>query len=376
MSDPAGPDYDLSCWYLNRRRVMALTNAESVFVNFGSPDAATAHLRELAATAGLERALGDWLDRARPPTLGQLIAADKLEVGSFFTHFGDFYSRGVPAMHTAVQERRIPAPQALIHAKLDALRPGLKLEVRFSHEHFTANSSWTELRRRAQLLVVGAVTAIRGDVVEALPWAIATPFVSWMDGTRSLVGASWHNRLELHPSQIDAFEQIRQVPRASTRAALAPLRDIREADVKQAFAELIGEGEIPKDWGGEQSDLFTSTLTVDGQPFAAAFAFKGPAKFNPMTFADLGKNGDQIVRLYAEPADILVLQHCHVITTPVRAMMRAFAQQFGNLRTCCIIDGYDTLRILKTYRKCGLTPDERTITEGSSENGGRTRART
>ncbi len=76
-----------------------------------------------------------------------------------------------------------------------------------------------------------------------------------------------------------------------------------------------------------------------------------------MTLAELGKNGDQVVRLYAEPADILVLQHCHLIEIPVRAMMRSFAQQFGNLRTCCIIDGNDTLRILKTYRKCGLSPD-------------------
>lgn len=357
MPDTSPPDYDLSCWYLNRRRVMALTGATPVLANFGGRDAAAAHLKELAMTTGLEHALGDWLERAKPPTLGQLVASDQLAVGSFFTHFGDFYSRGVQAMHKAVSEHRNPVPQAVIHAKLDALRSGMKLEVRFSHEHFTANSSWSELNRRSQLLVIGAVTAIEGDVVEALPWAIATPFVSWTDGKRSLVGASWHNRLELHPCQIDAFAEIRQVPRATARSALAPLRDIPEVEVKRAFAELIGEGEVPKDWGGEQSDLFTSAITVDAEPMTAAFAFKGPARFHPMTFADLGKNGDQIVRLYSEPADVLVLQHCHVITTPVRAMMRAFAQQFGNLRTCCIIDGFDTLRILKTYRKCGLVPD-------------------
>lgn len=357
MTDATRPDYDLSCWYLNRRRVMALTGVTSVVPGFGGHYAAAAHLRELATTTGLEHALGAWLEAAKPPTLGQLVASDTLVVGSFFTHFGDFYSRGVPAMHKAVSQGRTPVPPALLHTNLDALRPNLKLEVRFSHEHFTANSSWTELGRRAQLLVVGAVTAVNGDTVEALPWAIATPFVSWMDGRRSLVGASWHNRLEIDPSQIDAFANIRQVSRATERSALKPLRDISEKDVKHAFAEIIGEGEVPKDWGGEQSDLFTPLITINADPLRAAFAFKGPAKFNPMTFADLGKNGDQIVRLYAEPADVLVLQHCHVITTPVRAMMRAFAQQFGNLRTCCIIDGYDTLRILKTYRKCGLTPD-------------------
>ncbi|WP_141397129.1 hypothetical protein [Sphingomonas ginsenosidimutans] len=270
MTDPSRPDYDLSCWYLNRRRLMSLTGAEPMLGGVGDRDAAAAHLRELAATVGLERALGAWLERAKPPTLGQLVAADELAVGSFFTHFGDFYSRGVPAMHKAKMERRQPPPQALIHTKLDALRPGLKLEVRFSHEYFTANSAWTELGRRAQLLVIGAVTAIDANVVAALPWAIATPFVSWADGGRSLVGASWHNRLELHPSQIDAFQEIRLVPRATTQAALMPLRGVPEAHVKMAFAELIGEGEVPKDWGGEQSDLFTSALKVDGEPYAAA----------------------------------------------------------------------------------------------------------
>lgn len=357
MSDEQRPDFDLTCWYLNRRRVMSLTDTIPGPGRFDGSDAASGHMRELATTVGLERAIGAWLVTAKPPTLGQVVAAESLSVGSFFTHFGDFYSRGVPAMNKAMQQQRRPVPQALIHAKLDALRPDLKLEVRFSHEHFTSNSSWTELGRRAQLLVIGAVTAIEGDVVEALPWIIATPFVSWMDGRRSLVGASWHNRLEIDPSQIDAFSAIRTVRPARSRSALKPLRDIPEADIKRAFAELIGEGEIPKDWGGEQSDLFTARLTVQDERLRAAFAFKGPAKFHPMTFADLGKNGDQIVRLYAEPADILILQHCHTITTPVRAMMRAFAQQFGNLRTCCIIDGFDTLRILKTYSKCGLAPD-------------------
>src|SRR5205823_2116784 len=45
-------------------------------------------------------------------------------------------------------------------------------------------------------------------------------------------------------------------------------------------------------------------------------------------------------------------QHCHEITAAVRGMMRAYAQQMGNLRLFCLIDGYDTLRILKAYKKC------------------------
>lgn len=73
-----------------------------------------------------------------------------------------------------------------------------------------------------------------------------------------------------------------------------------------------------------------------------------------MTMADLGKNGDQINRLFAEPPELLILQHCHEITAPVRYTMRAFAQQMGNPRLFCMIDGYDTIRLLKAYNQCGL----------------------
>lgn len=42
----------------------------------------------------------------------------------------------------------------------------------------------------------------------------------------------------------------------------------------------------------------------------AAFALKSPAKFQPMTIADLGKNGDQVCRLAHTIADLLVVQDC------------------------------------------------------------------
>src|ERR1044072_8778923 len=236
MVDPALPDFDLSCWYLNRRRVMSLTGAAPLFDALGGESKAAEHMRELATTAGLERAIGNWLERAKPPTLGQLIATGTLTESSFFTHFSDFYCRGLAAVHQAIIQGRSVVPQAVLHAKLDALRRGWTLQVNFGHEHFTANSSWVELRGHRQLLVAGAVKRIDGQTIEALPWIIATPFVSWMEA-RSLVGASWHNRLELYPEQIDAFARIRGQRRARSRSALAVLKDIPENDVKHAFAD-------------------------------------------------------------------------------------------------------------------------------------------
>ncbi len=135
---------------------------------------------------------------------------------------------------------------------------------------------------------------------------------------------------------------------------LEPLKIIPETKIKTAFAEIIGEPCVQKDWGGERSDLFSSRVRLNGERISTAFAFKGPAKFQPLNLAQLGKNGDQIDRLFTEPADLFILQHCHEITSPVRGTMRAYAQQISRPRFYCIIDGYDTIRILTAYHKCGF----------------------
>ena len=38
------------------------------------------------------------------------------------------------------------------------------------------------------------------------------------------------------------------------------MNNMREDDVKHAIAEIIGAPFVPKDWGGERSDLFTEQL--------------------------------------------------------------------------------------------------------------------
>ena len=96
-----------------------------------------------------------------------------------------------------------------------------------------------------------------------------------------------------------------------------------------------------------------SKFSIDGRRVTTAIAFKGPAKFKPLTVADLGKNGDQIARLFKETADFVVLQHCNKITGPVRDHMRAFATRIGQLKPFCLIDGADSVRILKHFKKLG-----------------------
>jgi hypothetical protein len=158
--------------------------------------------------------------------------------------------------------------------------------------------------------------------------------------------------MEVYCPHIDQFENVNMV-RSPTKRELEGLAEIPEKEIKGAFAEIIGEPFVPKDWGGEQSDLFSTRVSVNGNFLATAFVFKGPAKFKPLTVADLGKNGDQISRLFKEPADFVVLQHCHQITSAVRDHMRAFATRIGQLRPFCLIDGADTVRVLKAHSKLG-----------------------
>ncbi len=356
-------DFDLTCWYLNQRRVLDLVGLASV-----SPD--LQHLRLLGDAPDLRRsaeqsvfkdALIRWLRANSPPTLGQLFFADDVKAGRLFTLFTNFYCRGLREVRRAVERNPQPIPSALAYARLDDLAPGWKVEYRFYHEHLTSSSAWSELSGQGTLFVLGAITDVSNQTVRAIPFVIGCMLPDFGLGrSLSIVGKHWANRLQIFPDCIDSFAAIRAVPVKRDQKDLALLRRVSELDVKTAFAEIIGEPTIPKDWGGEQSDLF-SEVVVGGERIAAAFIFKGPAQFMPMTLAQLGKNGDQIGRLFCEPADILFLQHCHEVTPAVRGAMRAYAQQIGNprlfcivARLFCIVDGYDTLRILQAYGKCGF----------------------
>jgi hypothetical protein len=62
---------------------------------------------------------------------------------------------------------------------------------------------------------------------------------------------------------IDTFSRVRDVHQPRSKKELEALRNTPEMDVKQAFAEIISEPDMPPDWGGEQSDLFSSQVMLD-----------------------------------------------------------------------------------------------------------------
>jgi hypothetical protein len=148
------------------------------------------------------------------------------------------------------------------------------------------------------------------------------------------------------------------------------MEEISENAVKICLAEILGD-RTKKDWAGEMSDHFSAQLHLDGRPTTAAFLLKRPAKFAPMKLNSLGKNNDQIYRLSQEPAQLLVVQHCHEIFSPVRATLRAFAEQSGRARHYCLIDGRDSLRVLLAYDKLDHALELSKQTRGTDEGDSR-----
>lgn len=145
------------------------------------------------------------------------------------------------------------------------------------------------------------------------------------------------------------FCKCREIARRSVN--IDDNKNIPEATVKRSFAEIIYQGFVPKDWAGEKSDLFCDHVQIGGERCNAAFLLKGPSNFEPMTFRNIGKGQDQILRLYEEPAELFILQHCHYVKPEIYKLMRTFSSDFRKISRYCIIDGEDTLRILKAYGK-------------------------
>lgn len=155
-------------------------------------------------------------------------------------------------------------------------------------------------------------------------------------------------RFEFFENFIEDFDEFSKVKTIKRPKDHTPMKHISEDAFKRCLASLLGDP-VSKDWGGELSDHFTSSLHLNGKRVTAAFLLKGPARYSPMGLNHLGKNNDQIVRLSQEPADVLFIQHCHEILPPVRSTLRAFAVQPSRPRRYCLMDGKDSLWLLKAY---------------------------
>jgi hypothetical protein len=278
------------------------------------------------------------------PPLEELLVTGQSLQGKYVMIDRSFYFKGASKAAKYKYAGR-PQPYVGFRVRLPEY-PQLRITGNLDPLNLTTDTAYTKLERQSRVLMLAYVTDENGGEVKLRPIVIADKVHSNNQENQRLVEYTSMQRL---PEDIDEFSKMKDIdPRD---VDINELKKYRETQVKAWLAEIIGEQFVPKDWAGEYSDLCTSHLQLNGQRLDAAFLLKGPAAFHPMEMTDLGKKGDQIVRLFQEPAGIYILQHCHSVSSAVRHTMEAFASRWYKQSPYCIIDGNCTMRILKAYGK-------------------------
>jgi len=149
--------------------------------------------------------------------------------------------------------------------------------------------------------------------------------------------------------QLEQFKRVKAIKRMSVQAV-----PMAESKFKKGIQRLLHESGKFQDWGGESNDLHTTRVKLNGKRVPAAFAFKGKGKKGILTPAMMGKNGDQIPRLFKSPATFYALQYWHQVGEAVFDMMNAYAKLrsihgVGEPISYTVIDGQDSARIVKAY---------------------------
>lgn len=233
-------------------------------------------------------------------------------------------------------------------------------ELHFTTARVTSDTLRSRLRQGGIQSFIAKVHRLEGSRLILDPLVMGAPWLETSD-------PEWENAItwwatEFYEHFVEDFDEFAGVAGTPDPADFSEMKLISELGFKTCLAEILGDT-IVKDWGGERSDHYTTHIRLQGRRVTAAFLLKGPAHFAPMTLNTLGKRNDQIFRLAQEPADVLVVQHCHEITPAVRATLRAFAVQPSRPRRYCLIDGRDSLRLLRAYGKVQRAKD---ITGGAA----------
>ena len=325
---------NFTAWYLNVDRIYQLINSKELINHMSTLEGVQGSCYlgspEGLARSVIKQSLEDWLHVNEIPSLGELIVqGKKLEKGQLFTIFQDFYGKGLSLFSDSM--KTIPRDAvAEIHNKLK-LKENIKIRIQYSPSNLINATAWNRMSGHTKLFCFCYIDDYKNNEIIARPYLIGDIHTGLKLNTPN--NWSGQNYGEIHPTLIDQFSKIIDVYENEIRPPrISLMKNILEEDVKNALAEIINEGNIPKDWGGEKSDLFSTNLSVNGRYMSSAFLLKGPARFSPMKMIHLGKNGDQIDRLFSEPADLLILQHCHKVDNAVRSAMKAYASRIHKLR--------------------------------------------
>jgi hypothetical protein len=161
------------------------------------------------------------------------------------------------------------------------------------------------------------------------------------------------DRAQIKQLSLDDIESFRRVRGKKTTEQLGD--EYSESEFKEGIKNIVGEGGQIKDWGGEVSDLYTTRLMVGHRRTPVAIALKGPGASGKLTPGKMGKNGDQIQRLFEAPAELFLVQYCRQIDQSVTTQMERLAVAksvlTGKVVRYGVIDGQDSRRLVVAYPK-------------------------
>lgn len=147
---------------------------------------------------------------------------------------------------------------------------------------------------------------------------------------------------------VDNFAKARKLPPGDWLPA-----SVSEKSFKELVKRALGVRSNAKDWGGEKNDLHTTQLKLNKKRQTAVFAFKGPGLRSKLVPGKMGKNGDQMQRLFEAAADVFFVQHWTEIDQSVLDGMASFAvtksSMTGKPVWYGIIDGQDSNRLWLAY---------------------------
>jgi hypothetical protein len=158
----------------------------------------------------------------------------------------------------------------------------------------------------------------------------------------------------LFVEDIDSFHKVRDINPAAVASLLNDgYLDRSEDFIQTAFERILNVPFHKKDWGGEQNDLYTANLVVNSSRNSAAFMLKGNGlRAKSLEIKHCGANGDQLLRLCASPAKLFIVQFVGRIAEAVIADVDGkirHARAEGREAWYCIVDGQDTVRVLRGY---------------------------
>lgn len=158
----------------------------------------------------------------------------------------------------------------------------------------------------------------------------------------------------LYVEDIDSFHKVRDVNPAIVMGMLDDGYLNRSEDsIQRALEKILSVPFHKNDWGGEQNDLYTANVMINGVRHDTAFLLKGNGlRKKTMEISDCGANGDQILRLCNSPAKLFVIQFVGRISEAVVGDIDGKVRQKrseGRDVWYCIMDGQDTARVLRAY---------------------------